>query len=80
MKYKNQEQEDLAVDALCANYGYSETIDDEPNPETKKQFHDRMLVEFVENNIEKYRTDNAIETARDIAIESAKTEAGGIMA
>ncbi|PIR88819.1 MAG: hypothetical protein COU09_00090 [Candidatus Harrisonbacteria bacterium CG10_big_fil_rev_8_21_14_0_10_44_23] len=69
-------------DGFCAQYGYqekiSETVDGETtlvdNPETKAQFVQRKIREFVHDTVRSYEASTAIKTAREQAITKADSE------
>lgn len=70
-----------AVNALCSNYNYQETIPDPndpkgeakiPNPETKGIFCKRILAAFIKGNIKAYEAMVAMEQARNTAIIDAE--------
>ena len=65
----NGTQTDL--DDFCAVYNYQNTIDGVANPETKVQFFQRKVTEFVWESVKARRTQVAADTAR--ATEQAKT-------
>jgi hypothetical protein len=44
-------QEELIVDAICANYGYTSGV--------KADFADRMFLKWIDENVLQYNTDNA---------------------
>lgn len=76
------EQGQLAKEALCKNYNYQATIQDEegndiPNTKSDVNFAKRMVNEFIINNVKKYRTDQ-LEAQRKQAIIDADAEAVGI--
>lgn len=49
-------------DAICSEFNYQDTIDGQPNPETKNQFAQRQLdtysYEWAKNVIRSYRRRN----------------------
>ena len=64
-------QKDRAITALTKNYGYRETIDDKPNPETPAVFSKRMIIEFIKNHVKAYETEvemDKISVANDLTI------------
>jgi hypothetical protein len=46
--------EDREIEALCGNYYYQEMIDEKENPESREDFAQRMVDEFVEGNVRAY--------------------------
>lgn len=44
----------LVVDAICVTRGYQETIDEEPNPETKPQFAKKVIGGYVRDIVKAY--------------------------
>lgn len=65
----NGTQTDL--DDFCEQHRYQATIDDAPNPETKVQFFQRKVKEFVWESVKARRVIVAADAARDL--EQAKT-------
>lgn len=72
------------MDAVCAEYGYSETITPydpssgtptggtpKPNPLTKPQFVKRVLADFLKNTVRSYEARTAADTARKNAEAAA---------
>jgi hypothetical protein len=51
------------VDALCATYNYQDTIDGQPNPETKAQFARKMVARMIGDVVRGYRLRLAREAA-----------------
>jgi hypothetical protein len=62
-------QEELIVDAICANYGYTSGV--------KADFADSILLKFINDNVIKYRMDNA-EPDRVQVKSDAEAEMEGI--
>lgn len=50
-------------DALCANFGYQDTVDDAPNPESRTDFARRMLAEWLKSQVAAHESRQA---ARDV--------------
>jgi hypothetical protein len=58
---------DRAVAGVCWAHFYQETIDGEPNPETKAAFCKRMIRQHIKNCVLQYEGDQAAQTARTSA-------------
>jgi hypothetical protein len=64
-----------ALDDFCAYHGYQATLGDgEPNPETKTQFKQRMVIKFFKESIKAQRAIAAAETARQSAIDLVESD------
>lgn len=80
MKMVLEITDDEVMNDFCAQHGYQETIiqyglDDEEskpkaNPESKQEFMERILGEIVENAVNTYRVNKAVENARQTAAAS----------
>lgn len=62
------------TDGICGQYSYQATINGSPNPETKAQFAQRMVREFIKNTVKGYEATVAQDAARTAAIASADTD------
>lgn len=60
--------------SFCAQYGYQETINGEPNPETKAQFMKQKIIQFVKESIKAHERQAASETAGQQAAEAVESE------
>jgi len=50
---------ELVVDAFVDQYEYQETIDGEPNSETKAQFTKRMIIRHIKRIVKVYELEKA---------------------
>lgn len=64
-----------ALDDFCAYHGYLATLTNgEPNPETKTQFKQRMVIKFFKESIKAYRATTAAEVARQSAVDLVESD------
>lgn len=61
-------------DAIAGMYGYQDTIDGEPNPQTKAQFSKQQVINFLKETVKAYEANLASEAARLAASNTAETE------
>lgn len=69
----------VALDKFCAYHGYQATIDNgdgttSPNPETKNQFKQRMVIKFFKESIKAQDAITAAEIARQAAIDAVESD------
>ena len=62
------------VNGFCSNYGYQDTIDGIPNPETKQQFLKRKIIEFVKEAARNTEMNAAANAASITAKNAADSE------
>ncbi len=67
------------VDAVCARYGYSDTITDDqgnviPNPTTKAAFMRVVLYQFLKRTVIVYESDKAGQEAQQTAEQAAEAD------
>jgi hypothetical protein len=55
------EKKQAMLNDLCSTHGYQEIIDDLPNPETKKQFANRIILWQIKKWVEGWRKSVAIQ-------------------
>lgn len=55
--------------AFAAAYGYRDTINGQPNPETKTQFRDRKIKEFIKDIVKAEERRTALATVPDITVD-----------
>ncbi len=48
------------VNAMCGKCNYQETIDEEPNPESREEFANRKVLELIKNHVEGWEREQAI--------------------
>ena len=70
--------DDRQIEALCNNYKYQEVIvDDEfkevANPEIRADFAQRMVSEFIENNVKSYEVNLVREKATEEYIKNPES-------
>lgn len=61
------------VSALCDYWGYQDTVNGQPNPQTKAQFVKGRIALFVKESYKAARAQQDSETARQAALVSADT-------
>lgn len=70
------------IDGVCYDNHYQDEIRDEdsesetfgemiPNPETKIEFFDRMVIQYIKNCVKSYESSVATREAREAAITNA---------
>ena len=57
------------LEGVAGQHGYQDTIDESPNPQTKKSFIKEKLVYWVKANVKSYEANLNAETARLAAIQ-----------
>ncbi len=65
------------IDGMAGQNGYQAFLDEgqtEPNPESKSQFAKRMVREYIKNNVIAWEANQAVDEARDLAVEAAENE------
>ena len=60
--------------AIATAYGYKETIDGQPNPQTKAQFSKAKVIELIKEIVRAQEAKAAANTAYDSAVTAANTE------
>ena len=60
-------------DDFCAHHSYQETINGEPNPESKAAFFKRKIGEYIKECVKAHRVNTAADSARQTAIASAES-------
>ena len=68
-----------ALDKFCRHHGYQATITNpdgttSPNPETKNQFKQRMIIKFFKDSIKTQDAIDASESARQAAIDAIESD------
>tara|TARA_R100001163_G_C5040734_1_gene178938 strand:- start:123 stop:368 length:246 start_codon:yes stop_codon:yes gene_type:complete len=53
------------IEAICVNYNRAETVDGLDNPESKSIFANRIVREYLSENVRKYELDLLKQTLED---------------
>lgn len=62
------------LDAVCYYNGYQNTIDAQPNPQTKLNFFKQKTREYWKACVREYEAQTAMESARVTAVSSVETD------
>jgi len=57
------------LNGFAANYGYQETINGQPNPQTKAQFAKATLIDIIKRAVTAAEAQTAVTAARNAAIQ-----------
>jgi hypothetical protein len=62
------------LNGFASAQGYQDTIDGQPNPETKQQFLKRRLIEFIHQAVKFQESEAAGTVAKQAAIQRVDSE------
>lgn len=67
----DENDKNRVIDAFCAQYGYQETINGKPNPQTKAAFAKAKVLEYIKEIVKGHEAGAAAKAAIETAVASA---------
>ena len=61
------------LDGVCYQYGYKDLIDGNPNPQSKDDFFDNVIYNFLKENVRAWEINKEVKKTQDIVLENMKT-------
>lgn len=62
------------INAMATSGAYQDTINGQPNPQTKAQFAKQMLVTYVMNTVKAVEAQTAVDSARTTALANVDSQ------
>lgn len=72
--FKDNASKDAVIDAVCVMGGYQDTIDGQPNPQSKQQFFNERIEQFLRDNYKAAKISAAEKAAKATAEAAANAE------